>query len=198
MPKLAMVPTHLTEAAFIVWALLLFLGGAWLGLLRMSINAICDLLVTEAIFLEKLTDGNSLLYVHVKVLAFIALRAIILQPIHAYLLFQLCLIRLLRNGFVIILKLIVIQCIFDLGNSGLRRAALVRRWSPMALSMIIASSSVIVTTHHWAISLGPGRGSLLAASTTFRVMTKTSSVKLFIYHNILIMILFIFYNLKTL
>ena len=97
-PKLAVIPTHLTEAAFIIGTLLLFLGGARLRLLRVSIDALSVLLVTDSIFLEKLTYGNPLLNVHVQVFTVIALRAHFFKPIHAYLLFQLCTIRYRFEG----------------------------------------------------------------------------------------------------
>ena len=77
MPKLAVIPTHFTEASFIIRTLFLFLGGSWLRLFRVSIDALI-LLVTNAIFFEKLTDGYPLLDVHVKVLAVISLGAIVL------------------------------------------------------------------------------------------------------------------------
>ena len=86
MPKLAMVTTHLTEAALIVRALLLLLGGARLGLLRMSVHTLRVLLVTMPIFFEKLTYGNLFLNVHVKVLTSITLTAHFFQPMNAYLL----------------------------------------------------------------------------------------------------------------
>ena len=87
MPKLAMVTTQLTEAFLIVWALLLLLGSARLWLLRMSVHTLSVLLVTMAIFFEKLTYGDLLLNIHVKVLTSIALPAHFFQPMYAYLLF---------------------------------------------------------------------------------------------------------------
>ena len=93
MPKLALIPTHFTEAAFIIRTLLLFLRGARLRLLRVSIDALCVHLVTNSIFFEKLTDGNPLLNVHVEVLTVIALGTHFFEPVYAYLLFQLCTIR---------------------------------------------------------------------------------------------------------
>ena len=87
MPKLAMVTTQLTEAFLIVWALLLLLGSARLWLLRMSVHTLSVFLVTMASFFEKLTYGDLLLDIHVKVLTSIALPARIFQPMYAYLLF---------------------------------------------------------------------------------------------------------------
>ena len=75
MPKLAMVTTQLTEAFLIVRTLLLLLGGTRLRLLRMSVHTLSVLLVTMAIFFEKLTYGDLLLNIHVKVLTRIALPA---------------------------------------------------------------------------------------------------------------------------
>ena len=64
MPKLAMVTTQLTEAFLKVWTLLLLLGGAWLWLLRMSVNTRV-FYVTMASFFEKLTYRDLLLNIHV-------------------------------------------------------------------------------------------------------------------------------------
>ena len=114
MPKLAVIPTHFTEASFIIRTLLLFLGGARLRLFRVSINALCVLLMTDAIFFEKLTYRDPLLNVHVKVLAVVALGAHFLQPIHAYLLFQLSTIRSRFEGLKYIVQLVDIRCILAL------------------------------------------------------------------------------------
>ena len=73
MPKLAVIPTHFTEASFIVRTLLLFLRSARLWLFRVSIDALCVHLVTNPVFFEKLTDRNPLLNVNVKVLAIVTL-----------------------------------------------------------------------------------------------------------------------------
>ena len=114
MPKLAVISTHFTEASFIKRTLLLFLRGARLRLLRVSIDALCVLLVTNAIFFEKLTDGNPILNVHVKVLTVISLGANFLQPINAYLLFQLLAIRSCFKGLKYIVQLVDIRGILAL------------------------------------------------------------------------------------
>ena len=114
MPKLAVISTHFTEAFFIVRTLLLFLGGAGLRLFRVSINALCVLLVTDAIFFEKLTYRDPFLNVHMKVLAVVSLGAHFLQPINAYLLFQLSTIRSRFKGLKYIVQLVDIRCILAL------------------------------------------------------------------------------------
>ena len=114
MPKLAVIPTHFTEAFFIIRTLLLFLGCARLRLFRVSIDALSVLLVANAILFEKLTDGDPLLDVHVKVLAVVSLGAHFLQPIHAYLLFQLSTIRSRFKGLKYIVQLVDIRCILAL------------------------------------------------------------------------------------
>ena len=97
--KLALVDAHFAEATLVVGTSFRFLSGTdpaffWL---RMAVYTLL-LFVAVVILLEKAAHRHLLFYVYVEIVALLAARASILDPVNADKLFPLALVYLVTDG----------------------------------------------------------------------------------------------------